>query len=243
MPRICKATALILKSIAFKESDLIVTALTPEAGCLSFLAKGARGAKSRFGAALDLLTLSELIYYDRPQLKLLSQADIMDGYLHLKGDYDHLQLALRAARQLLLFLEEGGRDESSFVLFQELLARLDHPPVKHLAIYELAFKLKLTQALGVAPRLDRCASCGAPLQGALWFSVERGGVIGEECHVSRKAPRGMPLDPGSAKGLQVALRLPFAKLDRLKLSSEQIAQGETLIDRFITYHLHPLRLR
>jgi DNA repair protein RecO (recombination protein O) len=243
MSRLAKATALILRCLPFKESDLIVTALTSEAGCLSFLAKGARGAKSRFGAALDLLNLTELVYYDRPQLKLLSQADIMDGYLHLKSDYDRLQLALRAARQLLLVLEEGGRDGSSFTLFQELLTRLDQAPIKHLAVYELAFKLKLAQVLGVAPRFDRCASCGASLQGALWFSVERGGVIGEECHVSGKAPRGMPLDPGSAKGLQVALHLPFAKLDRLKLSAQQIAQGETLIDGFIAYHLHPIRLR
>lgn len=244
MARLAKATALILKSIAFKESDLIVTVLTPEAGCLSLIAKGARGAKSRFGAALDLLTLTELIYYERPQLKLLSQADIITAYLNLKGDYDRLQLALRSARQLLLVLEEGGRDGSSFVLFQDLLARLDRPPVKQLAVYELAFKLKLAQVLGVAPRLDRCASCGASLQGALWFSVERGGVVGEECQArDRGTQRGRPLDSGSAKGLQMALKLPFAKLDRLKLSSEQIAQGETLIDRFIAYHLHPVRLR
>jgi len=242
MPHLAKATALILKSIAFKESDLIVTALTSEAGCLSLIAKGARRAKSRFGAALDLLTMSELVYYDRPQLKLLSQADILTAYLHLKADYDRLQLALRAARRLLLLQHEGGgRDGASFSLFSDLLARLDQGPVKEPGLYELAFKLKLAQVMGVAPRFDRCAGCGAPLQGALWFSVERGGIIGKECQARQRTARlGKPLDPGSAKGLQMALHLPFEKLDRLKLPPELVAQGESLIDRFLAYHLHPL---
>jgi DNA repair protein RecO (recombination protein O) len=243
MAKLAKATALILRAVSFKESDLIVTALTREMGCLSFIAKGAKHPKSRFGASLDLLTVSELVYYDRPQLKLLSQADIIEGYWHLKADYDRLQLALQAARRLLLLQHEGGgRDGASFALFNDLLARLDRGPVDQPRLYELAFKLKLAQVLGVAPRLDRCAGCGAPLRGTLWFSVERGGIIGKECQVRERTPRrGKALDPGSAKSLQMALDLPFDKLDRLKLSSELIAQGEILIDRFLAYHLHPLR--
>jgi len=240
MAELAKATALILKTIRFKESDLIVTALTCEAGLLSFLAKGARGGRSRFSAALGLLSLSELVYYDRRQLKLLSQADLIRSYSDLKRNYECLQLAFRAARLLLKLLPEGGGERASFELCAELFSYLDgRPPAPgQLASCELAFKLKLARVLGVAPRLDRCAGCGAPLHGPIRFSVARGGVIGPECQ--SRPPQGRPLAPGEAKGLQMALLLPFDKLERLKLPARLVAEGQTMIERFLSYHLRQL---
>ena len=240
MAQLAKATALILKTIKFKESDLIVTALTREMGRLSFLAKGARGGRSRFSAALGLLSLSELVYYDRRQLKLLSQADLLQSYPKLKRNYEHLQLAFRAARLLLNLLPEGGGDRASFELCAELFSYLDSRPLTpgQLARGELAFKLKLARVLGVAPRLDRCAGCGAPLQGPIRFSVARGGVIGAECQ--SRVLQGTPLALGEAKGLQMALLLPFDKLERLQLPTRLVVQGQTMIERFLAYHLRPL---
>jgi len=240
MAELAKATALILKTIKLKESDLIVSALTCEAGLLSFMAKGARGGRSRFSAALGLLSLSELVYYDRRRLKLLSQADLLQSYSGLKRNYEHLQLAFRAARLLLKLLPEGGGDRASFELCAEFLAHLDGQLLTptQLASCELAFKLKLARVLGVAPRLDRCGGCGAPLRGPIRFSVARGGAIGAECQ--SRVLQGTPLALGEAKGLQMAMLLPFDKLDRLRLPAQLIAEGQRVIERFLAYHLRPL---
>ena len=60
-----KTTALLLRSLRFGDTSRIVTVLTPEYGKWSAVAKGVRGPKSRFGASLEILTLSSLVVYYR----------------------------------------------------------------------------------------------------------------------------------------------------------------------------------
>lgn len=224
----------MIRSIDYGESDRIVTVLSSEAGKISLIAKGARKTESRFGAALELLTLSEFIYYDREGLKTLSQADIIEPYSELKGDYERLSCALRCARWVHRLLEDDHTEERVFTLFRRLLEALSSEDGT-LALYEVAFKLKLLTGLGLAPTLDRCTACGrTPKQS--WFSMEKGGLLCERCHGEG---REQPIDRGTARGLYMAQRLPFHKLKRLRLTAEAAALGERLIDAFTAHHLRP----
>lgn len=237
MAHIKKAVGFVIRTIDFGESDRIVTVFSREAGKLSLLAKGARKTESRFGAALELLTLSEFIYYHREGLKIVSQADIVEAYSKLKGDYEHLVTGLRCARWVHRLLEDDHAEERAFTLFQHLLDALtqEEGPV---ILYELAFKLKLLAGLGLAPTLDRCAVCaGSPIRS--WFSMEKGGILCERCHHGNHVGE-LPLDQGAARGLYMVQRLPFSKLKRLRLSEEVAALGERLIDEFTAHHLRPL---
>ncbi|OGF53136.1 MAG: DNA repair protein RecO [Candidatus Fraserbacteria bacterium RBG_16_55_9] len=237
MAHIRKAVGFVIRTIDFGESDRIVTVFSREAGKLSLLAKGARKTESRFGAALDLLTLSELVYYHREGLKLVSQADIVEAYSKLKGDYEHLVTGLRCARWINRLLEDDHAEERAFILFHHLLDALTQEEGS-VILYELAFKLKLLAGLGLDPTLDRCAVCERiPKQS--WFSMEKGGILCERCHDGNHAGE-FPIDPGTARGLYMALRLPFHKLKRLKISEEIAAASERLIDQFTAHHLRPL---
>lgn len=235
MGRIKKATGFVLKSLNFGESDRIVTILSREAGKLSLIAKGARKLESRFGAALELLNLSEFIYYDREGLKTLSQADIIEPYRKLKGDYERLSCALHCARWMNRLLEDDHKEEQVFMLFGQLLDALTHTHDTNVH-YELAFKLKLLAELGLAPTLDRCTVCGKTSKRS-WFSSEKGGVLCRRCSDSTHHKR--PIDPGTLRGLSMMLRLPFEKLKRLKLSAEMATLAERLIDEFTAHHLRP----
>jgi len=236
MGRIKKATGFVLKSLNFGESDRIITVLSREAGKLSLIAKGARKTESRFGAALELLTLSEFIYYDREGLKTLSQADIIEPYSELKCNYERLSCALRCARWMNRLLEDDHKEERVFMLFGQLLDVLAHTNDANVH-YELAFKLKLLAELGLAPTLDRCAVCRkTPKRG--WFSSEKGGVLCGRCHKETSA-RGRPIDMGTIRALHMVLKLPFDRLRRLRLPDEAATLSERLIDDFTAHHLRP----
>jgi len=237
MGRLKRAIGFVIRSINFGESDRIITVLSRQRGKLSLIAKGARKTESRFGAALELLNLSEFIYYDREGLKLLSQADLIEAYSDLKGDYERLSCALRCTRWMSRLLEDDHKEERVFMLFGKLLDALTHASDVN-AHYELAFKLKLLAELGWGPRLDRCGSCSKALgQERAWFSSEKGGVLCGRC--SKSAPHRRPIDPATLRGLYMMLKLPFDKLKRLKLSEKAITSGERLIDEFTAHHLRP----
>lgn len=233
MSRIKKATGFIIRSIDFKESDKILMIFSRELGKFSAIAKGARKLESKFGAALDLLTLNELVFYDKEGLKLLKEAHIIEGFLPLKRDYERLDAALRCARLLNLLIKEGQIERRIFQLFETLLKNLQH--IGELKLYELAFKLKLIKALGFAPQLSCCSICRAR-SGNYWFSLEKGGLMCPDC----KSIRDAPIDLSLARSLEAALELPLNRLNRLRLKEEALSRADHLLDNFISYHLSPM---
>jgi DNA repair protein RecO (recombination protein O) len=241
MSRLRKAIGYVIRTQDYSETSRILKVLTREVGVISLIAKGARRPDSRFGAALELLTLSEFVYYDREGLKTLSQASLLKPHLELKGDYERLTIALRCARVVYRALEEDHPEERVFKLFEELLRALSQRGGRedeNLALYELAFTLKLLAQLGWAPQLERCTGCQERPKRA-WFSLEQGGLLCERCRSGNPA-REVALDGEIVRGMAMALRLPLEKLRRLQLSPEAIAVGEQLMGDFLAHHFRPL---
>lgn len=234
---IAKASGFIIRGIDYQESSRIVTLLSPRLGKISLLAKGARKIESRTGAALDLLNLVEVVFYEGQGLKLLKDAAIIESYPALKRDYEHLEAAMHAARSLNILLKDGQRDRRIYHLFAELLAELEGDGGAP-ALLLLGFKLKLIDLLGFGPALDHCSLCRRPLDDAAetFFSPEAGGVVCGDCRRGGDSP----IDLRLVKGMEMILQLPLRKLHRLVLPEELITQGEETLNRFISYHLQPI---
>jgi len=253
-----KTVGFILRAIKFRESDLIITTLTRDYGKISLIAKAARRTESKFGAALDLLTLSELIFYDAENLKLLKEASILEDYRALKGDYDRLTLALQTAHLLNKLIEEHHPDRAVFEFLKDFFDALGS--LRDLDLAALAVKLKLMRALGIAPRMSSCARAGpgcaklrqtpsglfafaslaagederqAELANEIWFSPQSGGFVCESCHQAGDTR----LSPRLAQNLKMILGLSWSKLDRLALNEDEIKLTHGLLDEFIGFHL------
>jgi DNA repair protein RecO (recombination protein O) len=228
---ILKTVGFILRAIKFRESDLILTVLSRDYGKISLIAKAARRTESKFGAALDLLTLSELVFYDAENLKLLKEASILAEYRALKGDYERLHLALRSAHLLNQLIEEHHPDRAVFELAKDFLDALG--PMRNHQLGALAFKLKLLRALGVVPRMSSCARGGHRLTDEFWFSLQSGGFVCGDCHQAGDTR----LSPRLAQGLKMVLGLGWEKLDRLTVGSDEIKLADGLLDGFVGFHL------
>ncbi|MCI2429188.1 DNA repair protein RecO [Candidatus Acetothermia bacterium] len=230
-----KTTGIILRAIKFRESDLILTALSRDYGKISLIAKAARRPESKFGAALDLLTLSELVFYEGENLKLLKEASIVADFRKVKREYERLETALQAASLLNQLIEDEHPDRAVFDLYEDFLSHLDY--LKRPSMGELAFKLKLLRAAGLAPRLNRCARGGHLLTRELWFSAQHGGLVCSECHQAGDTR----LQPGTAQSLKMLLGASWERLDRLALYEDELEIAHRLIDEFIGYHLRAVR--
>jgi DNA repair protein RecO (recombination protein O) len=251
---ILKTIGFILRAIKFRESDLILTVLSRDYGKISLIAKGARRTESKFGAALDLLTLSELVFYDAENLKLLKEASTLEDYRALKGDYDRLTLALQTAHLLNQLVEEHHPDRAVFEFFKDFLEALGS--LRDLDLAALAVKLKLTRALGIAPRMSSCARAGpgctklrltftVPSRrlgttnspDEVWFSPQSGGFVCEACHQAGDTRLPLRL----AQNLKMILGLGWDKLDRLALTEDDITLAQGVLDEFIGFHLKTLQ--
>lgn len=83
-----KTDAIVLKTVEWSETSLVVTLFTKDFGKISAIAKGARRLKSPFESALDLLSLSSVVFLKKSgeSLDLLTKPNCSGGFAQHKSD-------------------------------------------------------------------------------------------------------------------------------------------------------------
>src|SRR6185436_9555523 len=151
--------AILLRSVAYGESDRVVTLLGRTTGRVSALARGARKSVKRFGGGLGLGASGQAVLRDRAGSELmgLDSFDVQEARIGLGGDIArtaHASYAIELCDRLC-----GPRHPEPAVYdwLEEFLARVEHAgaTLERLRVFELG----LLARLGIGASFD-CVSCG-----------------------------------------------------------------------------------
>jgi len=178
-------TAIVLRTRPYGESDKIVSCLTENHGKITGIAKGAKRSRKRFVNSLELFSLVNLRFQDRPHSNLvfILGADLLVGFKTLVSGLDKIAFA-----SYLVEITEGliGEREENPLVFRHLKKGLDFLENSGTSLAFLAsFELKLLRLAGYQPALESCKRCrkqrddGLPVR---WhFSPPDGGILCERC--------------------------------------------------------------
>ena len=184
MPGSVKTEAVVLRTLRYGEADRILHLYTPQRGRLAAIAKGVRRAKSRFGGRLEpYFRLQMVLYEGRSELLTVTSADTIAGHSRLRDHGPALDSAARACDAIARLFETTDPHPGVFALLCNELALLDAHPEQATHANQLAFRLKLLLAAGLAPQLAACASCGEGDHLAA-FSGAAGGVVCSACEAT-----------------------------------------------------------
>ncbi len=178
-----KIEAIVIRSYPLGETSRIVQLLSPERGRLAVVAKGVRGPRSRFGAALEPFTTIGAVIYYKPErdLQFLSQAEIRARHAVLASSI--LRFAYASAVVELLDQALAGEEPPGVLygLVQAALTSLEQVPEDALRGAFMGYVAQLLAVLGYRPELGRCVTCGGEAgEGAAW-NAARGGVVCPRC--------------------------------------------------------------
>ncbi len=194
---ICKTEGVVLKTTAYSETSLVVSFFTLDYGRIEALAKGARRPKSNLQGALDLFSLSHIVFYQKspPKLHILSECLLRDNFRGLRTSLQRLSSAFYMSGLILDLTERDGPLSDLFLLFLKTLRSLSAQKTapgqtrkakeegNDIATTLFGFEVGALCILGYLPLFDECASCGAILKPAaeLAFSASSGGALCENC--------------------------------------------------------------
>ena len=235
MPGTLKTEAIVLRSIRYGEADRILHLYTPEHGRLGAIARGARRARSRFGARLEpFLHIRIVLHQGRGDLHTVTSADTVVAHAALRDRAATLDAAARACDAVARLFESSEPHPEVFRLLGNELALLSADAAHARPAQGLAFRLKLLLAAGIMPQLATCAGCGESerLGG---FSAAAGGVVCDSCQSS-----AFPLGEESYRFLLAAVGRPLA--DAPDASELALRQAERAISETAEHHAH-VRLR
>ena len=183
MHRYFSTSAFVISSDTFGEIDLIVNLFSKDFGKIYCIAKGAKKSKRRFMNALEPFTLLKinLILRDQTTFSFLESATIIDSFDSIRSNYINFFYGSLGLELIDMWCKEGQRDDEIFTLFHWFLKSISLKCEPKLCT--LIFKAKLLKAVGVFPRLDKCATCGQTPKGTkVSYSIDSGEIYCENCN-------------------------------------------------------------
>ncbi len=245
MGQTIKTEAIVLRSIRYAEADRILHVYTPDRGRVSAIAKGARRAKSRFGARLEPFMQVELMLREgRSELMTVTGVDTVDARPGLWESAPSLNGAARACDAVSRLFETDDPHPEVFTLLANELSLLAAGPgalnagdgsvLDAYAANGLSFRLKLLLAAGIVPQLGSCAGCGEQ-EHLTAFSAAAGGVVCSACEAG-----AFRLDREAYEFMVAALGRPLAAVPAAR--SRSLAQAERAIRETAEHHAN-VRLR
>jgi DNA repair protein RecO (recombination protein O) len=226
--------AIVLSALRYSETSKIVRLATREHGVQSVIAKGALRPRSRFGAALQLMSegMAHFILAERRDLHTLTAFDLMHLRVGLATDLDRYSAAMVLAEVMIRFASTEAHP-ASYDLLRETLALLEAAPADMIGTVGLGAIWRLVGELGFTPALDRCVRDGAevPPDGPLAFSPDEGGALCAACATGREGTR-LP-----AESRADLLALVESDRDLPMLDERHVAAHRRLLTRFIRFHL------
>lgn len=117
-----RTRAIVLRRTNYGEADRILQLLTPE-GKRSVMAKGVRREKSRLAGGIELFAISDIVIASgKGDLGILTSARLVQFYRHILEDYDSMQFAYEAMKQVGKASEMMDEPEWYDVLSEVLMA-------------------------------------------------------------------------------------------------------------------------
>ncbi|MDR1485059.1 MAG: DNA repair protein RecO [Planctomycetaceae bacterium] len=178
--------AVVIRSVDFSETSLIVTLFTKRFGKIEAIAKGGRRLKSSFESALDILTRINVTFIQKKNdtLDILTESQPISRFHVTQNNMHGLYAAYYTAELVNLFTERNLPNTNLYNLVTEKLCAFEKTDSINYHIAQ--FEYQLLYENGTQPALNFCAECGTkieimnPLQ-LIPFKQNAGGVICNKC--------------------------------------------------------------
>lgn len=237
MSRLTKTRGIVVRHAAYSETSRIIQWITEDHGKISTIAKGAMRPRNPLLGQFDQLYTCELIYYaqERESVYITREVAPLFTRKRLRSDWRGAMAGLYLADLVARIMPAHEPAPELYNLLEDALSHLDdfgwYLPVP------LLFELRLLTRLGLAPRLDRCASCDRRFDNGdrARFDAKQGGMVCRICRPTGKNPE-MGADVLAILTLwQRAQGWNIARTSRC--SDAQLSSIRELLGEFLGYHL------
>ena len=236
-----KSQAIVLRTVPWSETSLIVTLLTRDFGKISAVAKGARRLKGPFEGSLDLLSVCSVNFIDKAGevLDILTESKLLRRFRSGMRDLGALNAGFYVAEVLYRTTEADRQLVDLYDLSDATLLSLDEG--QSVAATVIRFELHTLAILGHAPQLTECIACGTSLPATsavaggrrgpprTAFSHAAGGVICEACLPGHREV--VRVDDATIWALQRSLAADWRSGGAEVLPTRAIIESRQLLNR------------
>jgi len=223
--RVDQQPAFVLHSYPWRETSLIIDALTRDFGRVALVARGAKRPTSQFRGLLAPFAPISVSWSGRAEIKSLIRADWVGGLAPLRGE--QLLTAFYLNELLVRLLARDDPHDALFFSYARTLRALslerEQREQREQALR--GFELDLLREIGVAPSFDS-SDDGATIDPAAWYRVD-----------PEQGVRWVDEPPPTGADYCVSGRTMQALAGRDLAAVAVARDGRALLRQLIGYHL------
>lgn len=226
-----KTHGIVLRSYSMRESDRLVTVLTPDLGKIKIGVRGARKIKSKLGGHLQVLNHSLLVVSSGGAFDVASGAEAEESFALIKQDLSLLAKSLYLMELTDAIIPEAAPHPAVYHCLLSALRLMNDK--KDSDIISACSEFKILQSTGYLPELYRCVSCNIEIiQGAHRFSPKLGGVTCLDCEGLGAYASVISVE--TLKVLRYMSRAEMEQVADLDLNASQREELKHLLGQLIT---------
>lgn len=222
-----KAEGIVLRTINYGESNVILTLFTREFGKVAVMARGAKKTRNRFRSVSQPFVHGIFLYYKGRGMSTLNQGDVLHSFPDIRQHIVRMSYAAYMAELLEKTVEEREKNPYLFELFLTLLEQMEfgHDPEVLTSIFET----KMTLQAGIQPELTKCVCCGQTDQ-IVSFSVKEAGFLCKRC--TDQDPYAIHLHPKTIYLLRLFLHIDVQRIGSISLQKETKEELKRVMDAY-----------
>jgi DNA repair protein RecO (recombination protein O) len=139
MERYKSTTGIVIKVKTYKETDLLITLLTPSLGKITALAKGAKNIKSSRLGSLQLGNVIKAHLYQKNDFLWLSESTTITQFLRSKKNLTQLNLLFYFLEILNYFIADNQQLEGIYPVAENLIKSINNNQLIQFIKYEIQF--------------------------------------------------------------------------------------------------------
>ena len=217
--RFDKRTGVVLKRGSYLEGDLALLLFLKSSGATWCYVPGASKGSVRFGGALEPLVWGRYQLYRSKRRVYIREVEVNDDFWELRKHPKAVFMAVHMVKMLEKNLILGYPYDTLLILFYWALKALQKGIEPELVNARFLWRWLLDW--GIAPDLQRCVSCGSPLEGqGSWLD---GGFHCRSCSGSQKL---LSFDEFADYALSASFIPP-------KINANMVEQARRLLPYFV----------
>ena len=178
---ILNTQGIVIKSVTYKENDLILTIYTRKLGKISAIARGAKKSKSCLLSSSQIFAYSNFTLKKEGNMYRVTQSEIIKSFYNLSYNFEAFSYATYILKLIDNFIVDNQSNNRLFILLAQSLYLFCEEDID-MEYVSLCFKLKFLDYIGFKPIVNKCANCYNSNFKNPVFNIYEGGILCERCN-------------------------------------------------------------
>lgn len=171
---------IVLRSVKYKENDLILTIFSKTYGRVSAIARRAQSPKSKLLSCSQLFSYNSYVLKKQGSMFTIYQSENIKSFYNISMDIESYSYCTFILKLVEMNIEEGQAYTGLFDLLAKTLFLYSEGYENKPYLLDI-FIFKFLKELGLQPQVSRCTSCSRTNYDYAAFSIEDGGIVCNKC--------------------------------------------------------------